>query len=141
MIKHDISKSYFNNIKDSIKKKQHTLVNKSMKNVDKIMQAISSQFNKEYGTKRTFGINDLVYLGVFLDKKNAVGFTMVATTLIDSNISREIISSSVLLLVNKKLLSVYVYKTLTNLADDKIWIEAKTKEFIDLILESNPTVP
>jgi len=54
---------------------------------------------------------------------------------------REIISSSVLLLVNKKLLSVYVYKTLTNLADDKIWIEAKTKEFIDLILESNPTVP
>ena len=136
--KFNLSHSNFKELKESIKKQQNILMVRYEDKIDRIMKDISSKFNNEYGEGHTVEINSSIPLGVFMDKREAVGLTTVATyNLPDVDFSQQVIGATSFILANKKILFVYVYKKVENLVNDKIWVEAKSNEFVDLILEDN----
>jgi hypothetical protein len=138
LLKYNLSVSKFKELKDLIKQQQHTFMSRHKKKMDAIVKGISSKFNNEYGEGYDMELSDSVSLGIFLDKSDAVGLTTVTTNnLVDLGTSYKVIGSSTTMLVNNKLLFIYVYKTVDNLSSDKLWVEAKTNEFVDLILEDN----
>ncbi len=138
ILKHNIPISYFNKIKDSVIKQQYTAMNRNKDKIDDIVKGISSKFNNEYGEGHEVTLSDSVPLGIFLNKKNAIGFSTVMTNnLVSLGNSYNVIGSSTFILINNKILYIYIYRKVGNLINDKLWVEAKANEFVDLIIEDN----
>jgi len=130
----------FDELKGLVKKEQYTATNDLSGDINKEFNRISRDAESDYNLpyKLNLKLGETALLGLFLDKTNAIGFTeiMQVKGKFDSGSELTKAASQSLVLVRGKLIYVYVYSAYNTLKD-VLWVEAKSKELVDLILNNN----
>ena len=135
----NISKKDFKDLKDTLREEQFTLMNEILDDANKLIDSSVSDINSDWGTDINFSVNETTPLGVFIDSNKAISFN----TIMNGNFSVSgdeenllVVNSTTFIHIKNRLIIAYVYSNF-NSSTDIIWLEAKTKELVELMLKVN----
>ena len=137
--KEKISQKPFNGLRDEIREQQFTLMNELRERADQALIDGSYRLSTRNGIEFKIIMNETTPLGVFFDNKKVISFSSIMSgeksiNGINENFIQVIAVSTVLL--KKKIIFVYIYSDYDS-EKDIIWIEAKTKELVNLLIKNN----
>ena len=135
----NISKKDFKDLKDTLREEQFTLMNEILDDANKIIDSSVSDINSDWGTDINFSVNETTPLGVFIDSNKAISFNTIMNANFSVSGDEEnllIVNSTTFIHIKNRLIIAYVYSNF-NSSTDIIWLEAKTKELLELMLKVN----
>ena len=139
-VKRKTSKSQFRDLADGIKDDQYKLWNQYKHKVEPWMEKTSSNIADAYNfINFEMKIGEPVPLGVFYDTPEAFSFAMLtkfSTSAEGENFESVIIGGSNIMLINNKMLFVYVYANFHS-QDDIDWVRSISKSWLESIQSSN----
>lgn len=136
----NFNESNFGEIKAELKNNHKTIVNKNYEKSVNIMEDFSKK-NKDYLEIdiSSIKLNDVISLGIFLDRNNAVGVVSMSKLSGEMNevdIFRKVAIAQVIMLVKSKMLTLEVHTSFDSMKDLD-WLQRKA-ELISLnIIEAN----
>jgi hypothetical protein len=139
LTKEKISQKPFNGLRDEIREQQFTLMNELRERADQALIDGSYRLSTRNGIEFKIIMNETTPLGVFFDNKKVISFSSImsgekSVNGINENFIQAAATSIVLL--KKKIIFVYIYSDYDS-EKDIIWVEAKTKELVNLLIKHN----
>ena len=135
----NISKGDFKDLKDTLRDEQLTLMSEILDDANEIIDNSVSDINSNWGTDLKLSINETTPLGVFIDSNKAISInTIMAGNFSASGVEENllVLNSTTFIHIKNRLIIAYVYSNF-NSSTDIIWLEAKTKELVELMLKAN----
>lgn len=133
------SKKFFRDIREMFREQQFTLLNEHRDEFDKAIKEGALRLTNENDIEYRFQLRETTPLGVFDENENYISSN--AITKLSSSVDGmnddflQTATMSIIFLKNK-ILYVYGYSDFDS-EKDIIWIEAKTKELMSLLLNNN----
>jgi len=137
--KKNMSEKLFNILSRLLVEQQYTFLNKIKDSIDKLDETIRKNLKDKYDVEIYGSIDEATSLGVFINKKNAVGVTtiMEGRWVFEGEVDDvPMIGTMTYLNLKNRLVYAVVYKDYND-SKDVLWVKSKTKELVDLLLEVN----
>jgi hypothetical protein len=137
--KHKITQSFFDETRDLMREQQFTLINEYRDMIDDALEEGTSKVFNKYDVDFITEIGETVPLGVFIDNEKVISLNMISNTNISNNgINHSFLQlmSFSMVFVKNKIVNVYIYSDFDS-EKDIIWIEAKTNELVNLLINNN----
>jgi hypothetical protein len=135
----DLRKQDFIDIKDEFVKQQYTIMNSVTDTINENLVDSMAKVNEKYNTNINWSFNETTPLGVFMDEEDAMAFSVIMAGDYSEDYLEEgffEVNSLAAMNLNNRLVIAYVYSGFESSADI-IWLEAKTKELVELFRMAN----
>ena len=133
------SQKFFNEFRDLLREQQFTMLNKYRDEFDKAMKDGALRLTNKNDIKYEFQLGETTPLGVFVDNKKVISTNSIS----NMNVSVDGVNDNFLqtntmsvVFLKNKFIYVYAYSDFDS-EKDIIWIEAKTKELVNLLIKNN----
>jgi len=136
---YDLSRREFDELADSIKEQNNSLMQEVKREVESLLAATSEKLSEEYQTSVAFQVSNSVPLGVFLERRNAIGYanlTKYETAIEDEVENSTMIMSISLLRLKNRLLYAYVYERYET-QESIDWVRKTSTQWAKAMLEAN----
>ncbi len=138
----DISPDFFRKFSKKIEENHTTLFNKYIAETDHALDVASIAISGYLGIDIKMGLKEQIPLGIYVNTNNSIGFASLANTETHSEagkLNEVIVGGTNSIYVKNRLLFGYVYSTF-NYQSDIDWVREKSKEWVKVILETNPNL-
>ncbi len=135
----NVTRRDFAELQSLMREEQYTLMNEVIDDGNKLIENAVTDINSKYDIDMEFSYNETTPLGVFIDTEKAISFNTIMAGNYADSYSEEVIlqvASTSFIHIKKRILIAYIYSNF-NSSTDVIWLEAKTRELIELLLKSN----
>lgn len=134
----NVSDALFSQLVAQVKQQQDTLAKKTKEEVGPLLDDSAGKLSKEYGFPLKLEVGELVSLGVFMEKSDAVGFAMLQNNRVSANGQFDYLTvgGAAIMRVKGKILRAHVnsdYKS----PKDAEWARSTLSTWVDQILATN----
>jgi hypothetical protein len=135
----NLSKQDFIDIKDEFVSQQYTIMNSVTDTINETLVDSMAKVNEKYDTNINWSFNETTPLGVFMNENDAMAFSVIMAGDFSEDYLEEgffEVNSLAAMNLNNRLVIAYIYSAFESNADI-IWLEAKTRELVELLRLAN----